>query len=32
MRYDFKFTSCFSNMLGKPELAVVGVLGSNDAK
>ena len=32
MRYDFKSESCFSGVLGYPGLAVVGVLGSEDAK
>jgi hypothetical protein len=32
MRYDFKSESCFSDLLGYPRLAVVGVLGSDDAK
>jgi hypothetical protein len=32
MRYDFKSESCFSSVLGYPGLAVVGVLGSDDAK
>ena len=32
MRYDFKSESCFSGVLGYPGLAVVGVLGSDDAQ
>jgi hypothetical protein len=32
MRYDFKSESCFSGVLGYPVLAVVGVLGSDDAE
>ena len=32
MRYDFKSESCFSGMLGYPGLAVVCVLGSDDAQ
>jgi hypothetical protein len=32
MLYDFKSESCFSGLLGYPGLAVVGVLGSDDAK
>jgi hypothetical protein len=32
MRYDFKSESCFSGVLGYLGLAVVGVLGSDDAK
>jgi hypothetical protein len=32
MRYDFKSKSCFLGVLGYPGLAVVGVLGSDDAK
>jgi hypothetical protein len=32
MRYDFKLESCFSDVLGYPGLAVVGVLSSDDAK
>jgi hypothetical protein len=32
MRCDFKTESCFSCVLGFPGLAVVGTLGSNDAK
>ena len=32
MRYDFKSESCFSGVLGYPGLAVVGELGSDDAK
>jgi hypothetical protein len=32
MRYDFKSESCFSGVFGHPELAVVGVLGSDDAE
>ena len=32
MRYDFKSESCFSGVLGYPGLAVVGVLGSDDAE
>ena len=31
MRYDFKFTFCFSSVLGYPGLAVVGKLGSDGA-
>jgi hypothetical protein len=30
MRSDFKSESCFSGVLSYPELAVVGVLGSDD--
>jgi hypothetical protein len=30
MRYDLKFISCFSGVLGNPGLAVVGELGSDD--
>ncbi|KRY62761.1 hypothetical protein T4D_6518, partial [Trichinella pseudospiralis] len=30
MRYDFKYESCFSGVLGYPGLTVVGVLGSDD--
>ena len=30
MRCDFKSESCFSGMLGYPELAVVGELGSDE--
>jgi hypothetical protein len=32
MRYDFKSESCFSCVVGNPELTVVGVLGSNEAE
>jgi hypothetical protein len=32
MRYDFKSESCFLGVLGYPGLAVVGVLGSDDAE
>jgi hypothetical protein len=32
MSYDFNSTSCFSGVLGNPGLAVVGELGSDDAK
>ena len=32
MRCDFKSESCFSGVLGYPELAVVGELGSDNAK
>jgi len=32
MRYDFKSKSCFSGVLGYPELSVVGVQGSDDAE
>jgi hypothetical protein len=32
MRYDFKYESCFSSVLGYPGLTVVGVLGSDDVK
>ena len=32
MKYDFKSESCFSGVLGYPELAVVGILGSDDAQ
>jgi hypothetical protein len=32
MRCDFKSESCFSSVLGYPELTVVGELGSDDAK
>jgi hypothetical protein len=32
MRYDFKSTSCFTGVLGNPGSAVVGKLGSDDAK
>jgi hypothetical protein len=32
MRYDFKFESYFSGVLGYPELPVLGVLSSDDAK
>ena len=32
MRCDFKIESCFSSVLGYPRLAVVGELGSDDAK
>jgi hypothetical protein len=32
MRYDFKSESCFSGVLGYPELAEVGVLGSDDGE
>lgn len=32
MRSDFISTSCFSGVLGYPGLAVVGELGSDDAK
>ena len=31
MRCDFKFSSCFSGVLGYPGLAVVGELGSDGA-
>ena len=31
MRYEFKSASCFSDVLGHPGLAVVGVLGFDDA-
>ena len=31
MRYDFKFNSCFSGVLGYLGLAVVGELGSDVA-
>jgi hypothetical protein len=31
MRYDFKLESCFSGVLGNLGLAVVGVLGFDDA-
>jgi hypothetical protein len=32
MRYVFKSESCFSDVLEYPGLAVVGVLGSDDAE
>ena len=32
MRYDFRSKSCFPGVLGYPGLAVVGVLGSDDAQ
>jgi hypothetical protein len=32
MRCDFKTKTCFSGVLGYPGLAVVGELGSDDAK
>ena len=32
MRYDFRSESCFLGVLGYPGLAVVGVLGSDDAQ
>ena len=32
MRYYFKFESCFLGVLGYPGLAVMGVLGSDDAE
>jgi hypothetical protein len=32
MRCDFKSESCFSSVLGYSGLAVVGELGSDDAK
>jgi hypothetical protein len=32
MRFDFKSQSYFSGVLGYPGLAVVGELGSDDAK
>lgn len=32
MKYDFKSESCFSDVLEYPGLAVVGVLGSDDAQ
>jgi hypothetical protein len=32
MRYDFKCESCFSGVLGYLGLAVVDVLGSDDAQ
>ena len=32
MRYDFKYKSCFSSVLGYPGLAVVENLCSDDAK
>ena len=32
IRYDFKPEFCFSDVLGYPELAVVGVLGSDVAE
>jgi hypothetical protein len=32
MRYDFKSEPCFSGVLGYPELAEVGVLGSDDGE
>ena len=32
IRYDFKSESSFSSVLEYPSLAVVGVLGSDDAK
>jgi hypothetical protein len=32
MRCDFKSTSCFSGELGYPRFAMVGDLGSDDAK
>ena len=32
LRCDFKSESCFSSVLGYPGLAVVGELGSDDAK
>jgi hypothetical protein len=32
MNYDFKTESCFFDMLVYPGLAVVGELGSDDAK
>ena len=32
MRYDFKSESCFSGVLVYPELAEVGVLGSDDGE
>ena len=31
MKYDFKFKSCFSGVLGYLGLIIVGVLGSDDA-
>jgi hypothetical protein len=32
LRCDFKYESCFYHVLGYPELAVMGELGSDDAK
>jgi hypothetical protein len=32
MRSDFKSESCFSSVMGYPGLAIVGELGSDDAK
>ena len=32
MRYDFKSESCFSDVLGYPGLAEVGVLGNDDSE
>ena len=32
MRYDFISESCFSGVLGYPGLAVMGILGSDDAQ
>ena len=32
MRYDFKSESCFSGVLGYPVLAVVRILGFDDAQ
>jgi hypothetical protein len=32
MRYDFKSEYCFSGVFGYPGLAVVGVLGFDDAE
>jgi hypothetical protein len=32
MRYDYKSEVCFSDVLGYPEIAVVGVLVSDDGK
>ena len=32
MRYDFKSEACFLGVLGYPGLAVVGVLGPDDAQ
>jgi hypothetical protein len=32
MRYDFKSVSCFSGVLGYRALALVGILGSDEAQ
>ena len=32
MRYDYKSESCFLGVLGYPGLAVMGMLGSDDAQ